>query len=274
MVSSMLQKRDAHYWDIASKYWSDIATVNPHWAWSTFYCERISDKPLDILVVGVTHGAFLKLLRKFRPQAWVCGIDLSFNMLKEAQKAEKKVVCCRGNALPFRDEEFDIVLSDYFLSVIPENILEETVHEMGRVLKKDGVLIAKELRHRGHIVLWALSLGGTGILFTVSAFVVPWLAVIFGPLWVLTLFAYNPVKHTPGKTAAVFKWVLHVLKFAKRRKRLPTGKEMSDLYYLSQKYLHIFTDGEVDRAFENSPLTMDREVTLLSWSFSLEGVKT
>lgn len=269
----MAPESDVAYWDSASKYWKDIATVNPYWAWERFYRKSIPHEQLDILVVGVTNGAFLKLLKEFRPHAWVCGIDISFGMLTSAQSVEKKVVCCRGNALPFKNEKFDIVLSDYFLSVIREDALEDTVEEFGRVLKKDGLLIAKELRHRGHATLWAASTAAMGILCAAFAFVSPVLSVGFGVLCGVFFFAYNPVRHAMGRSAAAAKLVLHVFKFVRRRKRIPTAAEIGELYFLSEKYLHIFTDRDMDTLFSNSSFAVTVEKSCVSWNFSIVGVK-
>jgi ubiquinone/menaquinone biosynthesis C-methylase UbiE len=187
--------RAAEFWDLTSEYWNDIATVNPQWAWDTFYYKVIPDEELNVLVIGVTNGVFLNLLKEFKPKTWTCGIDLSFKMLKHAQKVEKKVVCCQGNVLPFKDERFDVVLSDYFLSILPEDILEETIKEVERVLGQNGLFIARELRHKGHMAVWALLSLFTGVLFVTSVFVLPFLSFFTLPLFVLALLVYDPVNH-------------------------------------------------------------------------------
>lgn len=266
--------QDAEYWDTASKYWKDVVTVNPRWAWNTFYCKNIPDDPVNILVVGVTDGAFLKLIRKFRPKAWVCGVDLSFSMLVLAQKIEKKVVCCRGSHLPFKSETFDIVLSDYFLSVIQKDVLEGTVEEIERVLTHDGVLLAKELRHQGHMAVWAVLSFLTGLMALASLVLIPVLALFTFPLCGLMLFMYNPLTRTMGRSAPILKFSLHLSRLIIKRKRFPTVTEIKDLYYLSKKYLNIFTDKEINYLFLNSSLIIDPGITLLSWNFSLTGVKT
>lgn len=265
---------DAEYWDTASKYWKDVVTVNPHWAWNTFYCKNIPDNPVNILVVGVTDGTFLKLIREFRPKAWVCGVDFSFSMLVFAQEVEKKVVCCQGSHLPFKSETFDIVLSDYFLSVIRKDVLEGAVKEIERVLTHDGVLLAKELRHQGHMAVWAVLSSLIGLAALASLTLIPALALLTFPLCGLMLFMYNPVTHRMGRSAPLLKFLVHLSKFIIKRKRLPTVTEIKELYYLSKKYLNIFTEKEIDHLFLNSFLTIDPGVTLLSWNFSLTGVKT
>ncbi len=268
-----MDSRAAEFWDLTSEYWNDIATVNPHWAWNTFYCKVIPDEELNVLVIGVTNGVFLNLLKEFKPRTWTCGIDLSFKMLKHAQKVEKKVVCCQGNVLPFKDKSFHVVLSDYFLSILPEDILGETIKEVERVLGQHGLFIARELRHKGHMAVWALLSLISGVLFAASVLMLPFLILFTLPLLVLALLVYDPVHHKMGKSAAVSKFALHLLRFVIRKKRIPSLKEIGDLYYLSNKYLHIFSDSEVDQLFSDSSLLIKRETTLLSWGFSLVGVK-
>lgn len=269
----MKSQPNVEYWEVAAKYWNDVVTVTPYWAWSTFYCERIPDEQLDILVMGVANGAFLLLLKEFKHKIWTCGIDFSFGMLKHAQKVEKKIVRCGGNVLPFKDESFDVILSDYFLTVIPEEILKETVKEMERVLKSDGLLLAKELRHRGHFVVWALASLFLGALLVISVVVFPVLSVFVFFLFVLAFLVYDPVNHKMGRSSAVSKFGLHVSTFVLKKRTFPTLKEMGELYFLSNKYLHIFTDREMDQLFSGSSFRIHDETTFLSWSFSLTGVK-
>ncbi|MBU7016071.1 MAG: class I SAM-dependent methyltransferase [Theionarchaea archaeon] len=271
-ISSM-DFRAAEFWDVTSEYWNDIVTVNPHWAWDTFYCKVIPDEELNVLVIGVTNGVFLNLLKEFKPRTWTCGIDLSFKMLKHAQKVEKKVVCCQGNVLPFKDKSFHVVLSDYFLSILPEDILGETIKEVNRVLGQNGLFIARELRHKGHMTVWVLLSLISGVLCAASLLILPFLSLFTVPLLVLALLVYDPVDHKMGKSAAVSKFALHILRFVIRKKRIPSRKEIGDLFYLSKKYLNIFSDSEMDQLFSDSSLLVKRETTLLSWGFSLVGVK-
>jgi ubiquinone/menaquinone biosynthesis C-methylase UbiE len=270
----MENQQYAEYWDIAAQYWKDITTVNPYWAWKSFYTHHIPRGDLDILVLGVTHGAFLKLLTTHRPQALVCGIDISVKMLMHARKVEEKSVCCQGDELPFKDRSFDVVLSDYFLSVLRQDTLEKTVDEVERVLRPNGVFIAKELRHRGHWVLWAAASCVVGVLCAVTAVFFPVLSVLLGALLVLALLTYNPVTCRIGKSAFLFKWMLHVFRFTMKRREIPTLKEMKDICFLSKKHLHIFTDEELDRIFQDTLLDISVETAWYSWNFSIVGEKS
>jgi ubiquinone/menaquinone biosynthesis C-methylase UbiE len=263
----------AAYWEVASRYWKDIATVNPRWAWDSYYSSLIPDEPSHILVMGVTNGSFMELIKRFKPHAWVCGIDLSPGMLTMANSEGNEVICCRGDYLPFEDGSFDIVLSDYFLSVIREEVLDETVKEIDRVLKKGGSFIAKELRSRGHLVLWSAGSLGCGILGLVVLSVSPLLSGAFFVLSGLALLSYNPFAHTMGKSARLVKFFLHLTRFTLRRRKIPTLAEMRDLYFISEKYLHVFTDRELRSVFEPYSLGIQTEVALISWNFSIIGVK-
>ncbi|MBU7014119.1 MAG: class I SAM-dependent methyltransferase [Theionarchaea archaeon] len=261
------------YWEVASKYWRDIATVNPKWAWDSYYSNLIPDETSRILVMGVTNGSFMELIKRFKPHAWVCGIDLSPGMLKMAISTGNEVICCRGDCLPFEDGSFDIVLSDYFLSVIQEDVLDQTVREIDRVLKKGGSFIAKELRDRGHLVLWSASSLACGLLGVSALVVYPPVSWVFFTLSGLALLTYNPAAHTMGKSARIAKFLLHLMRFVLRRKKIPVLTEMRDIFFISEKYLHIFTDKELYGAFEPYSLEIRTEVTAFSWNFSVIGVK-
>lgn len=263
----------AAYWEVAARYWKDIATVNPRWAWDSYYSSLIPDEPSRILVMGVTNGSFMELIKRFKPHAWVCGIDLSPGMLAMANSEGNDVICCRGDCLPFEDGSFDIVLSDYFLSVIRGEVLDETVREIDRVLKKGGSFIAKELRNRGHLVLWFSSSLGCGILGILVFAVSSLLSGVFLVLSGLALLSYNPFGHTMGKSARLVKFLLHLTRFALRRRKIPTLAEMRDLYFISEKYLHVFTDRELQNVFEPYSLGIQTEFALISWNFSIVGVK-
>ncbi|MBU7033949.1 MAG: class I SAM-dependent methyltransferase [Theionarchaea archaeon] len=269
----LAEQPQAVYWEVASRYWKDIATVNPQWAWDSYYNSLIPDETSRILVMGVTNGSFMELIKQFKPQAWVCGIDLSPGMLEMAISRGNEVICCRGDYLPFEDGSFDFVLSDYFLSVIPEEVLEGTIKEIDRVLKKGGSFVAKELRNRGHLVLWSASSLGCGILGVAGFIFSPLLAGAFFVLSGLALLSYNPFSHTMGKSARIVKFILHLTRFTLRRKKVPTLAEIRDLYFISEKYLHVFTDRELYSVFEPYSLGIKTEPALISWNFSIIGVK-
>ncbi len=262
-------REDLHYWDIASKYWKDVVTVNPTWAWDSFYAHHIPDSALTILVLGVTNGAFLKLIKTFLPHAHIYAIDFSFEMITHVKSIEKKIICCRGNHLPFKDGQFDIILSDYFLSVLHRDVLESVLKEIHRCLGENGLFIAKELRHQGHMAAWILSLVLVGIAALVCGWFNPVASLPLVPIWVLMLLAYDPFHKKMGRTAAVIKFFIHYFKFILKRKHIPNRKESKELYFLSKKYLNIFSDSTLHYFLKSASLHNTVNSTLLSWNFSL-----
>jgi len=273
LCADPLSPEDLHYWDIASKYWKDVVTVNPYWAWESFYSRHIPHTELTILILGVTNGVFLELIKKFRPCSQVYAIDFSFEMIKNVQKIERKIICCRGDHLPFREGSFDIVLSDYFLSVVRGDVLESVVKEIDRCLRKEGIFMAKELRHRGHMAAWMISLFIMGFSSVILAFLHPVLSLVLIGLSIPVWFIYDPFHKEMGKTSALFKFFIHVFRFILKRKQFPTSMQIHELYFLSKKHLNIFPDRTLHTLFEKTSLDINLDRSLLSWNFSIIGKK-
>ena len=72
--------------------------------------------------------------------AKVKGIDLSPHMLKKARKKNPTGNFIEGDAtnLPFKDCEFDTVVASFCLHEMPTEVIEKTLKEMGRVVRKNG----------------------------------------------------------------------------------------------------------------------------------------
>lgn len=264
---------DLYYWDVASKYWKDVVTVNPYWGWESFYSLHIPDTELTVLVLGVTNGAFLELIKKYKPCSQIYAIDFSFKMLKNVQEIERKIICCRGDHLPLKEGSIDIILSDYFLSVLKPDILESVMREIDRCLRKDGIFIAKELRHRGHMAVWMTSLVIMGCSSAILAFFCPGLSLMFFGLSIPLWFIYDPIHKEMGKTSSFFKFFIHVFKFIQNRRKIPTSKEICELYFLSKKHLNIFPDEIIYSLFKKTSLEIVLNISLLSWNFSIRGKK-
>lgn len=94
----------------------------------------------DLLDVGCGFGEFL--VEAGRAGARVVGIDISADAVAIARDSLRvhgirgRVVCAAGEALPFPDASFDVVVSNYVLEHVrsPERVLREIV----RVLRPRG----------------------------------------------------------------------------------------------------------------------------------------
>lgn len=89
-----------------------------------------------VLDVGCGTGANLLLFN-----GMAVGLDISSEALKFAQRRKGNLLLCQGRAeaLPFKDESFEIVLALDLLEHLPDDI--RGLEEMFRVLKKEGKLL-------------------------------------------------------------------------------------------------------------------------------------
>jgi len=96
----------------------------------------ILTRPLDILEIGSGNGAMLKHLLGLRHH--VTGIDLDPVVVAECKKGngELSVSVAPGDALPFPDSCFDLVLSFDVFEHIPDS--DRHLKEVTRVLKAGG----------------------------------------------------------------------------------------------------------------------------------------
>lgn len=101
-------------------------------------------KPARILDLGAATGSAAARLRKRYGSAHLVSLDLSFNMLRQAQRkrpwlsrARSSFVQADAARLPIEDQSIDLVFSNLLLPFTghPQPIFEE----VARVLRKDGV---------------------------------------------------------------------------------------------------------------------------------------
>ena len=90
---------------------------------------------------------FVEVLKK-TPSGWVNGIDVSTRMLERARKRISKtgqknytlyLSDCRH--LPFEDETFDVLMTEYLLDIVPVEDFIPILLEFKRVLKEEGRIV-------------------------------------------------------------------------------------------------------------------------------------
>ncbi|HRW11495.1 MAG TPA: methyltransferase domain-containing protein [Syntrophomonas sp.] len=134
-----------------SRRYFDKSAFNYELTWDGQYCqqmyaqvlEKISEQPFESLLdVGCGSGVMLAILGKEQPHMKACGIDLSEQMIKQAQiklgtNADLRV----GDAdnLPWNDDIFDLAVCNAAFHHYPNPI--QSLKEMYRVLKPGGRLV-------------------------------------------------------------------------------------------------------------------------------------
>lgn len=103
-------------------------------------------KPHDkILDLGCGAATFWDQFKKFK-QVFLTGADISPAMIKEAKKLypNEKFVLISAQKLPFRNEEFDMVICSTVLHHMPQEETTKLLSEIQRILKPYGFLIGRE----------------------------------------------------------------------------------------------------------------------------------
>ena len=102
-----------------------------------------------VLDVGMGPGAyFSEIARSALAGATVCGVDLSPNMARKANRRVRRrgidtarVIEADAVTLPFAGDSFDTVWSSYLLDLMPIEVIACTLSEFLRVLKPSGRVV-------------------------------------------------------------------------------------------------------------------------------------
>jgi len=102
---------------------------------------HLGEKPSTILDVGTGTGSLLHNLKRIYPEAFLCGVDLAYNMCQRtAVKLGSDCLAVNGDAemIPFRSAVFDLAVSTSALQWVGS--ISRSIHELRRVLKPGGTL--------------------------------------------------------------------------------------------------------------------------------------
>lgn len=129
-------------------------------------CERLDYmkiQPKIILELGAGTGICTRLLEKRYPRAKLFAVDLSLDMLRQAQKHKKwlsrtRLINADAHALPLPRKSVDMVVSNLMLPWCPN--ISQIFMEVRQVLKPEGLLLFssfgpdtyKELRQSWQVV--------------------------------------------------------------------------------------------------------------------------
>jgi len=105
-------------------------------------------QPRYILDLGCGTGLLSRKLKKKYPDACLIGLDLAYNMLKQARKKQylwRKWSLVNGNMmqLPFADGVFDLVIANQVIHW--SDPLSHVLGELNRVMKAQGCLMFSTL---------------------------------------------------------------------------------------------------------------------------------
>jgi len=115
---------------------------------------HVTTTPRAMLDIGCGTGALSAALKERYPQALCCGLDLAFNMVRQASvKSGAGCLFVNGDAerLPFRKGAFDLVVSASTLQWLDS--LDDCLAECRRVVTEDGVIA---MAFFGGATLWEL----------------------------------------------------------------------------------------------------------------------
>lgn len=98
-----------------------------------------------VLDIGCGFGDELDAITDVAGGGLVVGIDPIMDRLSRA-RANAKLVCARGEALPFADQQFDVALQYTVFSSLPDSAMIAVSAEVQRVVRPGGMLLWYDLR--------------------------------------------------------------------------------------------------------------------------------
>jgi ubiquinone/menaquinone biosynthesis C-methylase UbiE len=129
------------------------------------YMAVVEAAPSRVLEVGAGWGELAVRIRD-GTGAWVVATDRSQRMAMLARHRDLPVAITDAQALPFRDDEFDVVVANAMLYHLPD--LDLGLRNLRRVLSPGGSLVATTFGRQHLVEVWAF-LGDPGIDLSVNA---------------------------------------------------------------------------------------------------------
>lgn len=104
--------------------------------------------PRRVLEVGCGRGSVMRRLSDLLgPDVTVFGVDLLVDRLADAAGSGCPAVCADGRRLPFRDDEFDlVVVYTVFSSILDSQVRSGLAREIDRVVGPAGAVLWYDLR--------------------------------------------------------------------------------------------------------------------------------
>jgi len=134
-----MEMHNEEYWKKRDKYDS-----NPNDLHRGELLNKIKElKPESVLEVGCGSGSNLALIQKKLPNVKISGIDINKTAIANAVKHLGNIQLVVGNAdsLPFKDNSFDVVITDATLLYISPEKIEKVRDELLRVAKRAIIMV-------------------------------------------------------------------------------------------------------------------------------------
>ncbi len=142
------------YYDFFSHFYDRFIELHTRKADSgtrSFLVESAALEPIEeprVLDICCGTGAVLLAFAGCHPQGTFIGCDFSYGMLIAARRKDpfSRVTFIQGNAasLPFADDIFHVVSCSHALYELKGEDRVKALHEMKRVVRKDGVVLIME----------------------------------------------------------------------------------------------------------------------------------
>ena len=95
--------------ELLKKYGSDKCTSHPYSVVYDPYFKALEGRPIDLLEIGVLHGASLMAWKDYFPDGWVVGIDKEDNRTWKRDDVEF-IISDVKDYIP--DRTFDVIIDD------------------------------------------------------------------------------------------------------------------------------------------------------------------
>ncbi len=103
---------------------------------------RLAKRSKDSKALDLCCGTGVVGEKFFGKVGLICGVDISLEMLKYAQKRINYCINAQAELLPFKDRSFDIVICRQAFHFLE---LKKVIFEIHRILKKEGRIIVSQI---------------------------------------------------------------------------------------------------------------------------------